>query len=157
MATFPRISRRCPYQQRRAAAMDGGLCTLCDRAVYDLTGMDDEGRAAFMAGCAEDVCISYRLPKAAAAIAAAAMAGVPFAAVAGEPAPPPEAPADVGEIVGVMSFDPPEPAIRTITFPDSMFTYHPPTFPLPKRMAWPQKPPEPKKDEPAKDEPEKKD
>jgi hypothetical protein len=57
--------------------MDGDMCRMCKRNVFDLTAMSDGERLAFLAGCDEEVCVSYRIPVraavAAAALAAAAM------------------------------------------------------------------------------------
>jgi hypothetical protein len=85
MAIFPKIQSPCPYKGDLSAIMDGDVCRLCERQVFDLTAMSDGERVAFMKGCAGEVCVSYRLPLrpalAAAAIAAAAIA-VPTAAAA---------------------------------------------------------------------------
>ena len=88
MPMFPKIQSPCPYKSEVAAALDGEMCRICQRQVFDLTAMTDGERVAFLAGCEEDVCVSYRIPRrpaiAAAALAAAAMA-VP--AWAQEPVP----------------------------------------------------------------------
>ena len=78
MALFPKIERPCPYLDRLDAVMDGDFCRMCQRQVHDLTGMDDAGRAAFMAACGGDACISYttRLSPALAAAALAASAAI---------------------------------------------------------------------------------
>jgi poly(3-hydroxybutyrate) depolymerase len=85
MAIFPKIQSPCPYKGDLSAIMDGDVCRLCERQVFDLTAMSDGERVAFMKGCAGEVCVSYRLPLrpalVAAAIAAAAIA-VPTAAAA---------------------------------------------------------------------------
>ncbi len=85
MAIFPKIQSPCPYKGDLSAIMDGDVCRLCRREVFDLSAMSDGERVAFMKGCAGEVCVSYRLPLrpalAAAAIAAAAIA-VPTAAAA---------------------------------------------------------------------------
>ena len=68
-----------------SAIMDGDVCRLCKREVFDLGAMSDAGRAAFLKACAGEVCVTYRMPirtaLAAAAFAAAAVA-VPTAAAA---------------------------------------------------------------------------
>ena len=78
MAVFPKIQSPCPYRGDLAAVMDGDFCRACSRQVFDLTAWDDGERRAFLAGCAEEVCVSYRLPLrpaiAAAALAVAAIA-----------------------------------------------------------------------------------
>jgi hypothetical protein len=85
MAIFPKIQSPCPYKGNLSAIMDGAVCRLCERQVFDLSAMSDGDRVAFMKGCAGEVCVSYRLllrpALAAAAIAAAAIA-VPTAAAA---------------------------------------------------------------------------
>lgn len=84
MAWFPKIERPCPYLDRLDAVMDGDFCRMCQRQVHDLTGMDDAGRAAFMAACGGDACISYTA-RLSPALAAAALAA--SAAIAVAPAP----------------------------------------------------------------------
>lgn len=87
MAVFPKIDSPCPYKNSLAAVMDGDFCRMCRRTVFDLTLMSDDERVAFLSGCDEKVCVSYRPPLrpaiAAAAMAAAAMA-MPSAAAAQE-------------------------------------------------------------------------
>lgn len=86
MAIFPKIQSPCPYKSDLAAVMEGDFCRMCERNVFDLSGWSDGERIAFLAGCAEEVCVSYRLPVrsmlAAAAIAAAT--ALPSAAAAQE-------------------------------------------------------------------------
>lgn len=82
MPIFPKIERPCPYVANLDAIMDGDMCRACQRPVFDLTAMDDGERRAFMAGCAGEVCVSYRFARpmvAAAALAAAAMAAPAYA------------------------------------------------------------------------------
>ena len=85
MAIFPKIQSSCPYKSNLAAVMDGDMCRMCKRQVFDLTDMRDEERVAFMQACVGDVCVSYRLPirpaLAAVAFAASAVA-MPMAAAA---------------------------------------------------------------------------
>ncbi len=73
MPIFPQIQRPCPYKDRLASVMDGDFCRMCNRRVTDLTSMSDDERVAFMNGCEEEVCVSYRLP-ASSVVAAAALA-----------------------------------------------------------------------------------
>lgn len=84
MAIFPKVQSPCPYKSNLAAVMDGDLCRMCQRQVVDLSPMTDAQRLAFMAGCEQEVCVSYRLPvRIAAAAAVAAMAvAAPMAATA---------------------------------------------------------------------------
>src|ERR1700760_3664773 len=62
MALYPRIESPCPYKGNLADIMDGDVCRLCKREVFDLTAMGDAERVAFMKGCAGEVCVSYRMP-----------------------------------------------------------------------------------------------
>jgi predicted Fe-S protein YdhL (DUF1289 family) len=83
MAFFPKIDSPCPYRSDLAAVMDGDFCRMCSRRVVDLTAMDDTERLAFLAGCKEQVCVSYRLPlRPAIAAAALAVTALPTAAAA---------------------------------------------------------------------------
>lgn len=85
MAIFPKVQSPCPYKSRLAEVMDGDMCGMCNRKVFDLSGMDDGERVAFMKGCAEEeVCVSYRFPVRAALAATLALAAVtaPMAAAA---------------------------------------------------------------------------
>lgn len=85
MAIFPRIQSPCPYKGDLAAVMDGEMCRMCRRQVFDLTAMSDGERVAFMQGCKDEVCVKYTFPVrpavAAAALAVAAIA-LPTAAAA---------------------------------------------------------------------------
>jgi predicted Fe-S protein YdhL (DUF1289 family) len=90
MAVFPRIQSPCPYKSRLAEVMDGDMCRMCNRQVFDLSFMTDGERLSFFRGCAEEVCVSYRIPArpalAAAALAASLMV-MPTAAAAQDSAP----------------------------------------------------------------------
>jgi hypothetical protein len=83
MAIFPKIQSPCPYKGNLSDIMDGETCRLCEREVFDLTHMTDGDRVAFMKGCSGEVCVSYRIPVMAAAVAAIAIA-TPMAAAACE-------------------------------------------------------------------------
>ena len=90
MAIFPKIQSPCPYKSDLAAVMDGDMCRMCDRQVFDLSFMSDDERMAFLAGCSGEVCVSYRVafrPALAAAAMAAALA-LPAAAAAQDTAAP---------------------------------------------------------------------
>jgi hypothetical protein len=82
VALFPRIQSPCPVQGNLAAFMDGDMCRLCKRQVFDLSDVDDAGRVAFFANCkTEQVCISYKIPaRLAAAALAASVVALPAAA-----------------------------------------------------------------------------
>ena len=58
MAFFPKIQSPCPYKGKLSAIMDGDVCRLCKREVFDLTHMTDGARREFLAGCANEVCVS---------------------------------------------------------------------------------------------------
>jgi hypothetical protein len=83
MAIFPKVQSPCPYKGNLSDIMDGEVCRLCKREVFDLTDMSDRDRVAFIKGCSGEVCVSYRIPVMAAAIAAFAIA-TPVAATACE-------------------------------------------------------------------------
>ncbi|MGA0601190.1 hypothetical protein ACO2Q3_10860 [Caulobacter sp. KR2-114] len=84
MAVFPRIQSPCPYQDNLAAIMEGDVCRMCKRQVFDLTAMSDDQRVDFLSACTGEVCVSYRLPVQIAVAAALATAAVsaPMAAAA---------------------------------------------------------------------------
>lgn len=84
MATFPKVQSPCPYKGDLSAIMEGDTCRLCQRRVFDLSAMSDAERTAFMSGCAEEVCVSYRFPvRTALAAAMTGLAlGAPMAAAA---------------------------------------------------------------------------
>ena len=81
MALYPKIESPCPYKGDLSAIMDGDVCRLCKREVFDLTLMGDAGRVAFMKSCSGEVCVTYRMPMRS-ALAAAALVAVPTAAAA---------------------------------------------------------------------------
>jgi dihydrodipicolinate synthase/N-acetylneuraminate lyase len=87
MTPFPQIQRPCPYLDRLDTVVDAGFCRMCRREVHDLTAMDERERAAFLAACGGDACVSYTMnvkPALAAALIAASTAvlAVPAAALA---------------------------------------------------------------------------
>src|ERR1700733_14476860 len=84
MAIFPVIQSQCPYKGNLSDIMDGDVCRLCKRQVFDLTDMNDRARVAFFKDCSSEICVSYRLPAkvALAAVIAIASAGAPMAAAA---------------------------------------------------------------------------
>jgi predicted Fe-S protein YdhL (DUF1289 family) len=86
MPLFPKIQSPCPYQGRLSEIMDGDVCRMCHRQVFELTHMTDGERVAFLAGCEEEVCVSYalRLGPAMRAAAVAAALAIPTAAYADE-------------------------------------------------------------------------
>jgi hypothetical protein len=85
MALFPRIQSPCPYKGRLSDILDGSLCRLCKREVFDLTPLSDAARIALIAGCKGDICVTYAVPlrsAVAAAALAAAVVALPTAAAA---------------------------------------------------------------------------
>src|SRR6185295_18004018 len=82
MPMFPKIQSPCPYKSQLSAMMDGDFCRMCKRQVVDITEMTDAERVALIAGCADEICVSYRRPlRVAAAAAIAVVAGAaPLAA-----------------------------------------------------------------------------
>jgi predicted Fe-S protein YdhL (DUF1289 family) len=85
MPLFPKIQSPCPYTSQLASIMEGDVCRMCKRQVFDLTHMADQERVDFLARCREEVCVSYRLrPALAAAALAASLGAMPVAAAAQE-------------------------------------------------------------------------
>lgn len=77
MPLFPKVERVCPYLDRLDTVIDGDFCRMCKRTVHDLTDMDDGERAAFLAACRGEACVSYTAyvrPAVAAALVAASAA-----------------------------------------------------------------------------------
>src|SRR5665213_4627527 len=73
MALDPKIQSPCPYKNNLAAIMDGDVCRMCKRHVFDLSGMSDVERDFLIKGCKDEICVSYKFPIRP-AIAAAALA-----------------------------------------------------------------------------------
>src|SRR5262245_20955151 len=82
MAKFPKIQSPCPYKGDLSAIMDGDVCRLCKREVFDISAWTDGERAAFLKGCAGEVCVGYNFRPALAAAVAAAALGTATAACA---------------------------------------------------------------------------
>lgn len=84
MSMFPKIQSPCPYKSQLATVMDGDFCRMCKRNVVDLSPMSDGERVAFLKGCEEEVCVTYKFPvrpALAAAALAASVAALPVAAM----------------------------------------------------------------------------
>jgi hypothetical protein len=96
---FPKVTSPCPYKSQLAAVMDGDFCRMCRRQVFDLSAFGDDERRAFLAGCADEVCVSYKVPiRSAIAAAALAASAVATPAMAQEqPTASPAAELDSGE------------------------------------------------------------
>ena len=62
MSLFPRIQSPCPYKGKLSDIMDGDICRLCHREVHDITELSSAARQALVAGCSDEICVSYRLP-----------------------------------------------------------------------------------------------
>ena len=50
MARYPRIDSPCPYKSQAASFMDGEMCRLCQRQVFDLSAMEEEARTILQQG-----------------------------------------------------------------------------------------------------------
>jgi predicted Fe-S protein YdhL (DUF1289 family) len=87
MAMFPKIQSPCPYKNQLASVMDGDMCRMCKRQVFDLSDMSAGERVAFLKGCTDKVCVSYKFPMRPVLAAAVAVAAVtaPMSAAACEP------------------------------------------------------------------------
>lgn len=72
MGLFPIIQSPCPYKGDLSDIMDGSLCQLCKREVVDISAMSDAERVALVAGCPDELCVSYKVA-ARSALAALAM------------------------------------------------------------------------------------
>jgi len=105
MSTYPKIQSPCPYKGDLSAVMDGDMCRLCNRQVFNLSGMNDKERVAFMSGCSSQVCVSYKFPlKAAAAAAITLMALATPLAAAADPTSDDEAIIVVGGVIDLPTF-----------------------------------------------------
>ena len=82
MGLFPKIQSPCPYKGSLTDILDGDVCRLCKREVFDLTAMSDSARRDFLKQCAGEVCVSYRVLRPALALAAIGAAAMPLAAAA---------------------------------------------------------------------------
>jgi predicted Fe-S protein YdhL (DUF1289 family) len=91
MAFFPKVQSPCPYKADLAAIMDGDMCRMCKRQVVDISDWSDDARRDLIAGCRDEVCVSYRIVRPALAAAALAAAAIPSAALAQEQAAAPAA------------------------------------------------------------------
>lgn len=83
MSLLPWVKEPCPVLNKLDAVMDGDFCRMCKRDVYDITALDEAGRAAFFEACSGNACVRYRF-EAGAALAAALIAS--SAAIAAVPA-----------------------------------------------------------------------
>jgi hypothetical protein len=82
MAFYPKIDSPCPYRSQLASIMDGDVCSMCQRQVFDLTRMDEHARKSFFRSCSGEVCVSYAVPFRPVLAAAAMMAAVALPAMA---------------------------------------------------------------------------
>lgn len=95
MQFFPKVHSPCPYKGALSDIMDGDVCRLCKREVHDLTGMAEDAKRALFEGCADEICVTYRIDTRPALAALAIGAGVmaPTALAAREAAPVTASPA----------------------------------------------------------------
>ena len=116
MPLFPKISSPCPYADDLAAIMDGDVCRMCRRQVFDLTAMNDGERLAFLAGCEEEVCVSYSIPIGPALRTAAIAAAIvlPSAASATPRTQPLPEPVPVAVVAGGIM---PAPEVQVVEVP----------------------------------------
>lgn len=77
---FPRIQRPCPFKDNLSEVMNGDVCRVCTRKVYDLNAMSAAERATFLASCSGEVCVSYSLRPAILAAASVVALAMPAAA-----------------------------------------------------------------------------
>lgn len=61
MSLFPRIQSPCPYKGKLSDIMDGDICRLCHREVHDITDLSSTARQALVAGCSDEICVSYKV------------------------------------------------------------------------------------------------
>ena len=90
MARVPVVESPCPIAGKQLPKGATEHCTLCDRSVHNLDRMNARARTEFMRTCSGKVCVAYtvRVPAGglrkrgltAAALAAAALVGLPAAA-----------------------------------------------------------------------------
>lgn len=59
MALFPKVDSPCPYKDSLLNVMDGDICRMCKREVFEISFMTDVERADFLASCKTEVCVSY--------------------------------------------------------------------------------------------------
>lgn len=121
MATFPKITGPCPYRLPLSDLLDvEGTCRLCRRQVHDLSAMTERARRDFLTTCAEDTCVSYRLPAAVTALVIAATVTALPAAAQPAPAADPQSEASDSEasedvfIGSVSRVDPGNPTISSL-------------------------------------------
>ncbi|KQZ61322.1 hypothetical protein ASD67_18970 [Sphingopyxis sp. Root1497] len=62
MSLFPRIQSPCPYKGKLSDIMDGDTCRLCHREVHDISDLSSAARQALVAGCSDEICVSYKVP-----------------------------------------------------------------------------------------------
>lgn len=83
MARFPKIQSPCPYKADLATYLNDDVCSMCKRQVHDLSAMSQDQRETFLAGCGEEICVSYKVPARVmigAAIIATSLQSAPLAA-----------------------------------------------------------------------------
>jgi predicted Fe-S protein YdhL (DUF1289 family) len=115
MPLFPKIASPCPYVKSLSEIMDGDVCRMCERQVFDLTAMSDGERLAFLSSCEGEVCVSYSIPvrQAVRAAVIAASLAVPASAAA-RPAQRPVVPPPMVVVAGGL---PPPPQVQIVPVP----------------------------------------
>lgn len=63
MSLFPKIDSPCPLRWKTLPSAERNFCTLCERKVHNLDGMNVEQRKAFLAACSGDTCVAYSVPR----------------------------------------------------------------------------------------------
>lgn len=91
MACYPRIDRPCPLTRAEQAGV-GAHCAHCDHAVHHLDGLDPDARRALLRNASGPLCVAYRVPMAAAALALSLAMPVAAQEGTGLPPAPDEAP-----------------------------------------------------------------
>ena len=76
MQFFPKVDSPCPYKGALSDILDGDICRLCKREVHDLSGMAEDAKRALFDGCADDICVTFRIDMRPALAAIAVGAGV---------------------------------------------------------------------------------
>ena len=83
MSLFPLVQDPCPYKGPIEDILVGSQCRLCQREVFDLTGMSASERRELVSGCSnsEGLCVRYRV-RAGSAVAAAMLGAAGLASPA---------------------------------------------------------------------------
>lgn len=91
MGLFPLVQSPCPYKGPLSDILEGDVCRLCQREVHDLNLLDEAARVALVAGCRDEICVRFSVPRGSAlavAMGAMAVAGPALAQDSATPAAP---------------------------------------------------------------------